>query len=253
MDLGISGKRALVTGASMGLGFGVAEALAKEGVNLALFARNLESLKNAKKKLLDKYPNVDVQIISGDMTKAKDIHDLRQYLIDSGAIDIFIVNTARPPNSMRNFLDENDPVRWEQAYQTQLQCALMLLREITPMMLDRGWSRIVAIGSASIKQPMPRHALSTIFRAGLLAALKHLSNETAGKGLTVNTVSPASIKSDSFAANYNLEARLKTIPMNRLGTVEELASTVAFFCSQQAGFINGANIQVDGGMTSALY
>jgi len=253
MDLGISGKRALITGASMGLGFGVAEALAREGVHLVLFARNFEALNNAKVNLLQKHPGLDVQVISGDMTKPQDIRDLRQYLIDTGSVDIFIVNTARPPNPMRNFLDEDDPVRWEQAYQTQLQCALLLLREITPMMLDRGWGRVVAIGSASVKQPMPKHALSTIFRAGLLAALKHLSNETAGKGLTVNTVSPASIKSDNFAAHYNLDERIKTIPINRLGTVEELASTVAFFCSQQAGFINGANLQVDGGMTSALY
>jgi 3-oxoacyl-[acyl-carrier protein] reductase len=84
MDLGISGKRALITGASMGLGFGVAEALAREGVHLVLFARNFEALNNAKVNLLQNHPGLDVQVISGDMTKAQDIRDLRQYLIDTG-------------------------------------------------------------------------------------------------------------------------------------------------------------------------
>ena len=121
------------------------------------------------------------------------------------------------------------------------------------MMLTKGWGRIVAITSASVKQPMQRHAISTIFRAGLTAALRHLANETVSKGITVNSVCPASVLTDNFARNHDINARTQHVPMGRLGTVEELAGTVAFLASQQAGFITGASIQVDGGMTGALF
>lgn len=252
MDLGIAGKLALITGGSMGLGFGVAEVLAQEGVDLVLFARNKERLEQAQAELRGRYA-VSVDIIAGDMTSQDDVSRLGRALRDRNGPDILILNTARPPSPMRDFLDETDAERWERGYRTQLHGAIMVLQEIAPLIIGKGWGRIVSIGSASVKQPHPLHAMSTIFRAGLMAALKHLANETAGKGITVNSVCPASIRSESFAANYDLEARVQRVPMKRLGTMAELAGTVAFFASQQAGYITGESIQVDGGMTGALY
>ena len=252
MDLGISGKLALVTGGSKGLGFGVCEALAEEGVNLMLLARNAQQLEAAQADLMKRY-SVKVHVVAGDLTLHDDIRRLGIALRELGGPDIFVLNTARPPHPLREFLDETDPQRWEVAYRTQLLGACMVLQEVTPLMIEKGWGRIVAITTASVKQPMPLHALSTIFRAGVMGALKQMANEIAATGVTVNSVSPAAIRSDAFADTFDLDERARGTPMKRLGTVRELAGTITFLASQQAGYIHGANIQVDGGSTATLF
>src|SRR5258706_15228112 len=252
MDLGISGKLALVTGGSKGLGYGVCEALAAEGVNLVIFARNQAELHDAQASLRKRFA-VEVDGVAGDMTSQEDIRRLGNSLREKNGPDILILNTARPPHPLREFLDETDPERWEVAYRTQLLGACMVLQEITPLILEKGWGRIVAITSATVKPPMPLHPLVTIFRAGLMGGLKQMANEVAGKGVTVNSVSPAAIRSNAFAGTFDLEERAQQMPMKRLGTVEELPGTVAFLASQQAGYIHGTNVQVDGGSTGALY
>jgi 3-oxoacyl-[acyl-carrier protein] reductase len=100
---------------------------------------------------------------------------------------------------------------------------------------------------------MPGHGLSTIFRAGVAGMMKHLSNEIAINGVTVNSVCPASIETDSLRGSYDLKGRVRQIPVGRLGKPEELAAAVAFLASQQAAFITGATLQVDGGMIGSLY
>ena len=252
MDLGISGKLALITGGSKGLGFGVCEALAAEGVNLMLFARNARELEAAQVDLKARY-GVKVDVVAGDMTLADDVRRLGHALRDLGGLDILILNTARPPHPLREFLNETDPERWEVSYRTQLLGACMVLQELTPQMIAKGWGRIVAITSATVKQPMPLHALSTIFRAGLMGALKQMANEIAATGVTVNSVSPAAIRSEAFAGTFDLDERAQGMPMKRLGTVQELAGTVTFLASQQAGYIHGSNVQVDGGSTATLF
>lgn len=252
MDLGIAGKLAVVTGGSKGIGFGVCEALAAEGVNLMLFARNNEDLNAAKSDLSARF-DVQVHFVAGDMTIQSDIRRLGEALECIGGADILIINTGRPPHPLREFLDEKDPARWEVSYQTQLMGACLVLQEITPQLIKKNWGRIIAITSATVKQPMPLHALSTVFRAGLMGALKQMANEIAATGVTVNSVSPAAICSDAFAETFNLEERAKSMPMKRLGTVGELTGTVTFLASQQAGYIHGSNIQVDGGWTGSLY
>ena len=153
---------------------------------------------------------------------------------------------------MRDFLEENEQERWDQAYQQQLHGALLVLRKVTPVIVKTGWGRIVAITSASIKQPLPRHAVSTIFRAGVQAALKHLSMEVAAQGVTVNSVAPATVMTPTFGTFHNVEQRIQAVPLKRAGKPEELAATVAFLASEHAGFITGENIQIDGGQTRAL-
>ena len=252
MDLGIRGKLAIVTGSSKGLGYGVCEGLAAEGANLMLFARNASELESAKEKLSAKYA-VDVHFVAGDMTRDDAIRRLGAALRGLGGPDIFVLNTARPPHPLREFLKETEAERWEIAYRTQLFGACMLLQEIAPQMIEKKWGRIIAITTASVKQPMPLHALSTIFRAGLMGALKQMANEIASTGVTVNSVSPAAIRSDAFAATFDLEERARDTPMKRLGTVEELAGTIAFLASRQAGYIHGSNVQVDGGWTATMF
>lgn len=252
MDYGIAGKLALVTGGSSGLGLGVCKALAAEGANLMIFARDPTRLEQVAADLRQAC-KVEVTTFAGDMTKRDSVRALAAALKARGGADILILNTARPPHPMRELLDENDDERWEAAYQTQLRGALHVIQEVTPQMFGKGFGRVVAITSASVKQPMRLHALSTVFRAGLMGALKHLANETAGKGITVNSVCPASIVTEKFAKTFNLEERAKRLAIGRLGTVEELAAAVVFFASQQAGFINGQSLQVDGGETSSLF
>lgn len=251
MDLGIAGKRAVVIGGSQGLGYAVCERLAAAGVDLLLFARNAAKLEQAGAQL-QRAHGVRVDACAGDITRAEDVDRLARQAADTGGAQILVLNTPRPPSPMRDFLQENDDARWEQAYQQQLHGALLVLRKLTPLVTASGWGRVVAITSASVKQPMPRHAISTIYRAGVQAALKHLAMEVAAQGVTVNAVAPATVITPTFSTYHNLEQRIQAVPLKRVGKPEELAATVAFLASEHAGFITGETIQLDGGQTLAL-
>lgn len=252
MDLGIAGKVAVITGASSGLGKAVAYALAAEGVGLALFARSGDALRTIAADI-EKQHGVPAMAVAGDMRIEADVERLvRELQHKFGAPDILVLNTGRPPKPMHEVLDEKDDAKWEEAYRVQLWGAILVARRIVPLIVERGWGRVIAIATASVKHPMPKHGLSTIFKAGLMAYTKHLANEIAAKGVTVNTISPGSIDSNVRPAEV-IAARLKTVPLGRFGRPEEFAATVAFLASQQAGFITGANVQIDGGMAAALY
>jgi 3-oxoacyl-[acyl-carrier protein] reductase len=250
MDLGIAGKTAVVTAASSGLGRAIAEGLAAEGVNLVLFARRKELLDSAKSEIEGKH-RVRVDVIAGDMTKKEDVARLTE-TAKARDVHILIMNTGRPPAPMRELLDETDDTRWEEAYQVQLWGGVMVLRAIVPLLVAKGWGRVVAVTSATVKQPMIRHGLSTVYRTGMQGFLKQLANEVAKHGVTVNSVCPASVETGALRANYDLAARAKTIPLQRIGKPEELAATVAFLASERAGFTTGATLQVDGGQTASL-
>jgi 3-oxoacyl-[acyl-carrier protein] reductase len=188
------------------------------------------------------------------MQNAADVERLVKTVREQfGGIDILVLGTGRPPVPMRAVLEETDDERWEAAYRVQLWSAILVARSVVPILIERGWGRVIAITSATVKQPMPHHGLSTVFRAGVTAYMKHLANEIAAKGVTVNTVCPASIGTESLKASYPTQERLKRIPLRRLGTPQELAATVTFLASQGAGFITGASIHVDGGMVASLY
>jgi 3-oxoacyl-[acyl-carrier protein] reductase len=250
MDLGIAGKHALVIGGSQGLGWAVAERLAAEGVNLLLFARDRSRLADCQQQLRERC-GIEVDVCAGDITSEADIDRLAAQAAAAG-VQILVLNTPRPPSPMRDFLDETEQARWDQAYQQQLHGALLVLRKITPSIAQTGWGRIVAITSASVKQPMPRHAVSSIFRAGVQAALKHLAMEVAAQGVTVNAVAPATVMTPTFGTFHNAEQRIQAVPLARAGKPEELAATVAFLASEHAGFITGECVQFDGGQTRAL-
>ena len=125
-------------------------------------------------------------------------------------------------------------------------------------MADRGWGRVIAVTSAHAKQPMVGHALSTVFRAGVTAYLKGLALEVADQGITVNCVAPALIDSshrtgkDAYTA-AQAEHRKTLTPLGRMGSQEELCAVVAFLASQQAGFMTGSTVMVDGGMVGSLF
>lgn len=252
MDLGIKGKTAIVTACSAGLGEAAARALAAEGVNLSMFARSADTLR-AKATQIEKQHGVRVLPIDGDMRISADVDRLiSETQREFGGVDILALNTGRPPVPMREVLDEDEEDRWREAYETQLWGAILVVRKVAPIMIARGWGRIIGITSASVKQPMVKHGLSTVFRAGLTGYLKHLANETAANGVTVNTICPASIGTEAMEKSYDLGVRAQQVPMRRIGRPEEFGAMVAFFASQHAGFTTGAAIQVDGGMVLAM-
>lgn len=253
MDLGIAGKVAVVTGASGGLGESIARVLAAEGASVVLFARSPDKLAQVASEIRAQHP-VRAVTVAGDMRSRDDVRRLGESVrAEFGGADILVVNTGRPPLPMREALDETDDERWDEAYRTQLWGAILVMREITPMLVQRGWGRVIAVTSASVMQPMEKHALSTVFRAGVTGYLKHLANETAGRGVTVNAVCPASIETKSLRGSYDLAERVRRVPVRRVGKPEELAAAVAFLASRQAGYITGVSLPVDGGQTASLF
>ena len=252
MNLGISGKTAIVTASSGGLGEFAARALAAEGVNLVLFARSVDTLRNKAAAIAQQY-GVRVVPVVGDMRVAADVDRLTLEVQQQfGGPDILVLNTGRPPLPMREVLDETDDERWREAYETQLRGAIRVVGKVAPLLVARGWGRIVGITSATVKQPMTRHGLSTVFRAGLTGYLRHLANEIAATGVTVNTVCPASVGTEAMEKSYDLKLRAQQVPMRRIGRPQELGAMVAFLASDLAGFTTGAAIQVDGGMVASL-
>lgn len=248
MELGIKGKLALVTASSAGLGAAIANKLAQEGADLILFSRNLKKLNEMAEHLQTNY-SVKVHVVSGDMSIEKDVQVLTQYIKNQNSgLDILVLNSGRPPTKMQEVLLEKDLSRWNQAHQTQLWGPLLIVQNIIPLMMGRADARVVGISSASVKQPMKKHALSTVYRAGVAGMFKHLANELADQGVTVNLISPASIGTEALVSSYNMQDRIQQVPMKRIGTPEEFASVVAFFCSIHTGFITGLNVNVDGGM-----
>ena len=258
MDLGIKGKTALVTASSGGMGRNIAHLLAAEGANLVLFARSADKLQAASDDISRKH-RVRATAVPGSMLVADDVERMVAHATTQfGGIDILILVSGRPPNPIRATLNEDEQGRWDEAYQNQLWSAINVVRAVVPPMMQRRWGRIVAITSASVKQPMPLTRCSTVFRAGVTAYMKHLANEVAQHGITVNCVAPALIDTShrtgtSAYTEAQAEARRKMVPLGRMGTQEEMAGVVTFLTSMQAGFVTGSTINVEGGMIASLF
>jgi len=258
MDLGIAGKNALVTASSAGMGRNIAHALAAEGVNVALFARSAEKLELLAREIEQKHGTRAIAV-PGDMQVAADVDRLAEILqLEFGGPDILVLNTGRAPNPIRSTLKETEEGRWQEAYQIQLWGVIQIAKTVVPQMLGKDWGRIIAITSASVKAPMSNHSLSTVFRAGVTAYMKHLANELGHRGITVNCVSPALIDTSHRAAHAayseaETAERRKLTPLGRMGSQQEVTGVVAFLASMQAGFITGSSIQVEGGMIGSLY
>ena len=159
MDYGLKGKNAVITGASSGLGHAIAETFAAEGANLLTFARRAELLEKHAEGLRSRY-GVTVESVAGDMRDRESIARLAE-AADAmpGGPDVLILNTGRPPGKMQEVLDERDDERWETAYRVQLWGGVQIVQAIAPRLVAKGWGRIVAVTSASVKQPMLKHGL----------------------------------------------------------------------------------------------
>ena len=244
MELGIEGKVALVTGASKGLGLGVAKALAAEGANVAISSRSQERIETAA-------ATIGATAFVHDAADADNAPALIERVqAELGPIDILVSNSGGPPASPDALSFTLD--QWRAAYELLLLGAISLIDAALPGMRERGWGRVLSLSSSVVKEPSPVLVLSQAHRAGLLAALKTIARQIAGDGVTVNTLLPGVIATDRArelgADNPNFIAQ---IPAHRLGTVEEFAAAAAFLCSVQAGYITGTTLLVDGGAARA--
>lgn len=246
MDLGLDGRVALVTGASRGIGRGIAEALAAEGARVAVTSRNADA-------------GAAVAGAIGGKAYTFDSHDLGAVdgLVaavqrDLGPVDVYVANTGGPPTGADplGFTDE----QWEAAHRTLVVSPMAILRRVLPGMRERGWGRVLAVSSSAAVEPLAALQLSNANRPGLLAAFKHLAHETAADGVTFNAVLPGRIATDRIATNAGSmeqaqELARTEVPAGRLGEVAEIAAAAVFLLSGPASYVTGAALRVDGGLT----
>jgi 3-oxoacyl-[acyl-carrier protein] reductase len=250
MNLGIDGRVALVMGASKGLGRGVAGALAREGARVAIASRSRERLDATAAEL------------GGDVTGfVADAGDLDRLAalpaeVEStlGPIDILVTNTGGPPKGTA--LD-NSIAEWEEAFRSLVLGVRVLVGAVLPGMRERGWGRIVNVGSNSTVEPAPSLTLSNANRLAAIGFLKTLSREVAADGITVNTVVTGKFATDRLAENEgsmeNAErVGREAVPAGRLGLPEEFGDLVAFLASDRAAYINGTTIPIDGGLLRSV-
>ena len=256
MDLGISGKRALVCASSKGLGRGCAEALAAAGVDLVMNARGAEALE-ATAENIRKTHGVSVTTVATDVTTPE---GQAEVIEAAGDIDILVTNAGGPPPGMWTDWDRDDFIN---ALDANMLTPIALIKAFVPGMMERGWGRVVNITSQSVKAPLPILGLSNSARAGLTGYVAGTSRQVAAKGVTINNLLPGIHATDravsldtgvSNAQGISMEQaranREATIPARRYGTAEEFGATCAFLCSQHAGFIVGQNLLLDGGGTN---
>ncbi|HEY2771542.1 MAG TPA: SDR family oxidoreductase [Solirubrobacteraceae bacterium] len=245
MDLGLEGKVALVTGASKGLAFGIAQTLAEEGATVAVSSSSRERIGRAA-AALGATPFVHD---ARDATAAgRLVEDVERQL---GRLDILVVNSGGPPASpdALSFSLED----WQRAYELLLLGALALVEAALPGMRERGWGRVLSLSSSVVREPSPVLVLSASHRAGLLAALKVIARQVGGDGVTVNTLLPGVIDTDRARdLGADNPDNVRQIPAGRLGTVAEFASAAAFLCSERAGYITGTTLLIDGGASRAV-
>ncbi|MPM64332.1 NADPH-dependent reductase BacG [bioreactor metagenome] len=261
MEFGITGKVAIIGGSSKGLGKACATALAKEGVNIVLCARNEEALQKTKTEI--ESLGVEVLALSVDMASAED----NQWVIDEtilkfSRIDILVNNSGGPkPGTFRDVsMDDLDD-----AYHSVLKYNIRMIRGCLPHMEKNGWGRIVNITSITVKEPSPNMVLSNIFRSAVVSFAKTISKEIISKGITINNVSPGYFKTDrvtqlmkvrseteGISINEYEQKAIQDFPHKRYMDPQELGDLVCYLCSEQAKSINGTTIQVDGGMLSGL-
>jgi 3-oxoacyl-[acyl-carrier protein] reductase len=245
MDLGIAGRVALVTGASKGLGYGVARALVAEGVRVAVSSRSEERIGRAAQEL-GATPFVHD---ASDVSAAGDL--VARVEEELGSLDILVANSGGPPASPDALSFSAD--QWREAYEMLMVGQLELIRAALPGMQARGWGRILSLSSSVVREPSPVLVLSTAHRAALLGALKTISKQVAGDGITINTLMPGLIATDRIKElGSDGPDRTAGIPAGRIGEVEEFAAAAAFLCSQPAAYITGTTLLVDGGSSSSV-
>lgn len=245
MDLGLRDRRALVLGASAGLGRAVAAALVAEGARVAICARNRARVDSAARELGAHLG------LACDLTAPAAGTTLVETVTQRlGGLDILVTNTGGPPKGQ--FPDVTDEM-WQEGFQSLWLSAVDAIRAALPGMRQRRWGRILLITSTAAKEPIPGLSVSSGLRAGLLGLVKSLAPEVAEEGVTVNALLPGYTATERISELGIPEHTLaEHIPARRLGRPEELGAMAAFLASEQAGYVTGQAIAVDGGFVRGL-
>jgi 3-oxoacyl-[acyl-carrier protein] reductase len=240
MDLGLQGKRAAVAAASTGLGFATAKVLAAEGVRVAICGRDKDRITAAASAIGELATPIvaDVSTIEGAAAFVE------QSIAALGGVDILVANGGGPP--IGGFVD-TDLAAYASAFESNALATIAMCKRAIPDMESRGWGRVVAITSVVAKQPAPYLILSNTVRAGLQAFLKTTSLSVGQHGITVNAVLPGSHATDRIKHLYGDNPDVSANPMRALGRPEDFGAAVAFLCSDQARYITGIGLTVDGG------
>ena len=246
MDLGLAGRTAIVCGASAGIGLAIAESLAGEGVNVAMFARREDVLAREAERL-------GALAVPGDVRRADDLERLVRETVDAfGGLDVLVNNSGGPPRGAALELDA-DAI--ERAVELLLVSVVRLTELCLPHLRRSGRGRVVNIASSSVREPIPNLALSNAVRPGVIGWAKTLAREVGPDGITVNSIAPGRIATERLREVYPdgpNESDLAVIPLRRIGEPHEIGDVVCFLCSEQAGYVTGAVIPVDGGLTRGL-
>lgn len=258
MDLGIKGKRALVLGGSKGLGRGIAEALAAEGAIVALTGRDQAKAQQSAAQIGDSVRGLALDLANPDAIDPF----LDRLVADFGKIDILVLNGGGPPPSLAA---EIDPAFWRAQFDTMVLAGMRITNRLLPSMRQNGWGRIMAVASTSIREPIPGLTASNALRSAVAGWLKTLAGEVAAEGITVNMLLPGRLATDRTLSFDRMDAESEgldietvaarsqsDIPIGRYGTPAEFGAAAAFLASQQAGYITGVALPIDGGLSKAM-
>ena len=262
MDLGLTGRVALVTGASSGLGLAIARELAREGAAVAMLARRGELLRHEAAALVE-HSRARVLPVAADVTDAEATERaVAEAEATLGPVDVLVANAGGPPSTTFATTTE---AQYRAAIEQNLLASIRLAHRCVPGMRERRWGRVIFLTSMAAKMPLPGLLLSNTARAGLLGFAKTLASEVAADGVLVNTVLPGHFETararelaEQRAAREGrpvealLASRTAGIPVGRSGDPREMAAVVAFLASERASFVTGVALQVDGGQVSSL-
>jgi len=264
MDLSLKGRVALVNASSRGLGRAIANALAAEGAELVISARSKETIEQVAAEIAAAHGGQVVPVVA-DVSRAGAAQRLVDVAIgEFGRLDILVNNSGGPPGGLFEDIDDD---AWQAAFDLLLLSVVRMVRACLPQLRSSHHGRVINVASTSVRQPIPGLVLSNSLRAGVAGLAKTLADELAPDKITVNTVLPGRILTDRLRAGFTRRAHeagvlvddlvraevAKEVPLGRVGEPEDLASLVAFLCSDAAGYLTGQTIAVDGGQVRGLF
>ncbi|WP_270936362.1 SDR family oxidoreductase [Falsiroseomonas oryzae] len=262
MDLGLKGKRALVMGGSKGLGRSIADALAAEGAAVVVSGRDQASL-DAVAAALKAAGAPTAHGVVADVAQGEQMDRLADEAVRLlGGVDILVLNHGGPPPCVAAEITDAALRTW---FEHVVASPIRIANRLVPEMRKRGWGRVLVVGSSGMQHPIPNLALSNVLRSAIWGWLKTYSGEAAKDGVTMNVIAPGSIMTDRIMQNaasraskagttpeQELGKMAAEIPAGRIGTPAEFGPTAAFLASEQAGYITGSMIRVDGGRVRSM-
>jgi 3-oxoacyl-[acyl-carrier protein] reductase len=247
VDLGLSGRRALVTAASKGLGKATAAALAQEGAKVFINSRDAGHLAATAAEI--GAAGHQAGDVAAEGVAERLVADAAESL---GGLDILVCNAGGPPPGT---FESTDLEGWQLGCQLTLMSTVRLIKAALPHLYRSDQGRIVIITSIAVRQPIPNLVLSNAYRSAVTAMAKTLSLEAGAHGVTVNTIAPGTILTDRVRSLYgdNVEAAAAGVPVGRIGDPQEFGAVCAFICSAHAGYLTGQAIGVDGGALRGVH